>query len=709
LRSNPIHGWWCAAVLTVQPVVFFWKTLVSKTTHIPWDLTGFHAPLVAVVVEALKRGRLPLWDPYTYAGYPLHADMQAQLFYPPAWPAFLLGVVREDAIFYWLEWLVALHLVLAGAGAYLLLRRLWCGRGAALFGATVFQLGCFFTSQPQHLGAVAGAAWMPFAWLGVVALADGFTLRRFALFSAALAMVFLAGFAAITLVAYGATLLLALGLAIQRKARMLPLIVLLGFAMAALLSAVELLPARELSANSASSQRWRWNEPEGVTPRAMIGAVLPDYLHVFTPFDRSKFTEQANFTFLYFYNGQLAAWLALLALFARKGPARIFAVLAGISLVIVCGGHLPGYALVFRALPKAVRNAAYVEFAIAAYSLSVAVAAALVLQKLLRGRERWAMAVALATGIELLLIASNRPMNSGEGGWKGHDSTRLMMRQPDLLPAVRALVHETEPPLRIDTAEWSPRFTGSAPLLRLPSANGDNPFAPLRMLAYRGLYAKVTPWERQYPIENFESPLIGAANVGFIMHNGAPLDEDRLRRAGWVPVPVKSERPLLIYRNLGVLPRYRLAQSVRPACSMGEALAVLPGVDPRSAAVVEGLTSPPPPAPGPPGRVHVLRYAPERVELLVNADRPSFLVAAEGYAPGWKAAVDGRPAAVYPADVAFMGLPVASGRHRVNLFYRPLSLYFGAAVSAIAWMLAIFWVWRMPRNAGRDNVVAYDR
>ena len=42
--------------------------MISKTTHIPWDLTGFHAPLVSVVVEGLKEGRIPLWDPYSTQG-----------------------------------------------------------------------------------------------------------------------------------------------------------------------------------------------------------------------------------------------------------------------------------------------------------------------------------------------------------------------------------------------------------------------------------------------------------------------------------------------------------------------------------------------------------------------------------------------------------------------------------------------------------------
>src|ERR1017187_5359386 len=144
----------------------------------------------------------------------------------------------------------------AGIGAYLLLRRLECGRGAALFGATAFQLGCFFVSQPQHLGAISAAAWMPFAWLGVVQLARGFTPKRFAVLSIALAMTFLAGFASVTLIAYGTTAYLAAVLAIRQRNWWLPVILLAAFGVAAGLSAVQLMPSLQLSSQSAASHRW---------------------------------------------------------------------------------------------------------------------------------------------------------------------------------------------------------------------------------------------------------------------------------------------------------------------------------------------------------------------------------------------------------------------------------------------------------------------
>lgn len=88
-------------------------------------------PLAWQISEGLREGRIALRDPYTYCGFPLHANVQAQMFYPPAWPSFA---------------------------------------AAALFPAICCELSGFFVSQVLHLGAICGAAWIPMAWRGAVEL-----------------------------------------------------------------------------------------------------------------------------------------------------------------------------------------------------------------------------------------------------------------------------------------------------------------------------------------------------------------------------------------------------------------------------------------------------------------------------------------------------------------------------------------------------------
>ena len=177
-----------------------------------------------------------------------------------------------------------------------------------------------------------------------------------------------------------------------------------------------------------------------------------------------------------------------------------------------------------------------------------------------------------------------------------------------------------------------------------------------------------------------------------------PLDAGRLSAARWQRIEIPSERPLTVYRNLAALPRYRLVTAVRSAANVEEARRLLPTVDPRTTAIVEHPVTLPSPNPETAGRVAVLSYLPERVELRVEAGEPSFLLAAEGYAPGWRAAIDGVPHPVYPANVAFMGLPVPVGTHLVTLEYSPKSLTWWAAVSALSWSGLTIWALFLPRK-----------
>ena len=75
----------------------------------------------------------------------------------------LLGTLKPRALpfFYWLEWMIPAHMMLAGVSAFLLLRRMGLRAAPALLGASVFQLGGFFASQAQHLPAICCAALAP--------------------------------------------------------------------------------------------------------------------------------------------------------------------------------------------------------------------------------------------------------------------------------------------------------------------------------------------------------------------------------------------------------------------------------------------------------------------------------------------------------------------------------------------------------------------
>ncbi len=93
---------------------------------------------------------------------------------------------------------------------------------------------------------------------------------------------------------------------------------------------------------------------------------------------------------------------------------------------------------------------------------------------------------------------------------------------------------------------------------------------------------------------------------------------------------------------------------------------------------------------GAPGEVSIVERVPTRWTFDVMAAAPARLVVANPFFPGWEATVDGRqtPLPAPPGEAILV--PVAAGRHRVVLAYRPASLRAGlAAAAASALALAL--------------------
>jgi hypothetical protein len=80
----------------------------------------------------------------------------------------------------------------------------------------------------------------------------------------------------------------------------------------------------------------------------------------------------------------------------------------------------------------------------------------------------------------------------------------------------------------------------------------------------------------------------------------------------------------------------------------------------------------------------ILRYAPERVEIEVEAPARGVLVLTDTHYPGWRAQVDGREAEILRANGLHRALALEPGRHQVVFSYRPRSLRLGAALSALS-------------------------
>jgi uncharacterized membrane protein YfhO len=65
------------------------------------------------------------------------------------------------------------------------------------------------------------------------------------------------------------------------------------------------------------------------------------------------------------------------------------------------------------------------------------------------------------------------------------------------------------------------------------------------------------------------------------------------------------------------------------------------------------------------------------------------LVLSESWYPGWVARVDGTERPVLETFGALRGVVVDGGEHSIDLVYRPVSVYGGAALTATGLLLAL--------------------
>jgi hypothetical protein len=86
-------------------------------------------------------------------------------------------------------------------------------------------------------------------------------------------------------------------------------------------------------------------------------------------------------------------------------------------------------------------------------------------------------------------------------------------------------------------------------------------------------------------------------------------------------------------------------------------------------------------------KVEWLEDGTARVRLRATTASGGVLVLLDTYASGWKAEVDGRPARIYPANLAFRAVEVPPGTHEVDFRYAPLSVTLGLALSGAGWLL----------------------
>ena len=126
-------------------------------------------------------GRLPMWDPYQFGGWPGLANCEAGLFYPPNWATVPFSNSPMFA-FQIAQWLVLLHLFIVGFGTYRYSRYIGLSPLSSCFASFALTFCGFLCAHKKHTNMIFTLAWFPWLLLQGGAL----DLRAFAALSVSL-------------------------------------------------------------------------------------------------------------------------------------------------------------------------------------------------------------------------------------------------------------------------------------------------------------------------------------------------------------------------------------------------------------------------------------------------------------------------------------------------------------------------------------------
>lgn len=349
------HDLFALAALLAITLLFFWKLAFTNLIIARGDIFYYFYPYRDYAAEALRVGRIPLWNPYLFMGAPFLANSQVGFFYPFNLLMSWLDTTRA------INWTIILHVFIAASGVYVFARsRLGLSLIAAWLAAISFGLGGYLGTQIEHVNQLQGLAWVGWVFLAYDLVVSGqwsaISNLRWLPLAILIALQLLAGHTQsvfITLIGLGLyaawpaieMLVVKRSLAagfLHLAKRLAPILFASIFALA--LSAIQLLPTLELTRESARSGGLPTNLAVSFSfdPRLLGRAFLPDYA--------GALPAGGEFTAFF---GVAALMLMMIGIGSigrsiDRSSSRALIVLAVIGLLLAFGGYDPIYYLLLK-------------------------------------------------------------------------------------------------------------------------------------------------------------------------------------------------------------------------------------------------------------------------------------------------------------------------------------------------------------------------
>lgn len=204
-------------ILFLTAAIFFYPVIFQKKDALPTDaLLGAHVPWVenkwpgypagvpiknleitdsisqfypwkSLVAEFWRNGKVPLWNPYMFNGYPLLANLHSAALYPLNFLYLFFSNITAWNI------LVFLQVFLSLLFMYLLLKELKLGGIASFFGAVTYAFSGYMIAWLEFTTGGHAALWLPLLFYLILKIKDPANLKYAFLMPFIFAFIYLAG------------------------------------------------------------------------------------------------------------------------------------------------------------------------------------------------------------------------------------------------------------------------------------------------------------------------------------------------------------------------------------------------------------------------------------------------------------------------------------------------------------------------------------
>ena len=722
--------------MLVSGEVLFWGTPMLQ--FVPWH---------KFALEVFKSGHLPLWNPMLGMGTPLLANYQSALLYPPNLLLFLFGPEYGQGV------LVTLHLIWAGMGMALLVRRLGLGSLSQVIAGLSFSLSGYLVARTWFISINHAAVWLPWIIYATDRLCDADSrknIRRLyrSVFILAVSFAFqsLAGHAQTAWYSLCLSAAWLLWRVVPFDTWQARLRTALAYASAGILgfgfSAIQLLPTLEYLLNTA---RAATVSPElamtySFWPWRALGLLFPD---MFGNPAMGNYWGYANFWEDAIYMGIIPIIFALLGMVislrgkgSRPGLGRFLTLVCAVTIFLALGKNTPIFPFLFENVPTFdLFNAPARWNLLLVFSLALLAGIGIDQWKTPTGKAlywirlgtvgavviglagyfgaRWlgdvestfvrAFAIAgvglFLTGLLTLAVDKSRVRLTMllVGGILIFD---LIIAGKGLNPSISREVYEGDA-ASADAFGGVHRLYMTSDLeytLKFTQTHRFDTFDPgIDWRLVRDIGLPNTTLLDNVPSANNFDPFVPERYQTWIevLESLSTTDQQRLFQlmdVGWLASEVSADLHAVHYESIEGSTRVRLIPTAIPVLTPDEALQLVidPSFNLDNQVAIETTASVLPQG-GHGVSFEILEGDdPNRVEIDVTTSGGAWLVLSDVMYPGWNVLVDGVEAELYDADYLFRGVWVPEGTHDVEFFYYPCSFWIGAAVSFPTWILALF-------------------